>query len=404
MGLMESIHDNMLPVIVSSAVTCVVSYIYLTAVRCPVAQLPVQRVQELATQAGASKDLLLGKVAIVTGSTSGLGQEIAAQLYKLNCTVVIASRSPTKCAATVEQIRAAAPSSRGSLQVLALDTCDLNKVAAFVQQFQREHSKLNFLVNNAGMLYLTNMEKASPESPLRSPQGYDQLFATNFMGHFLLTELLLPLLKATPGGRIVNVASSVHLQVFGDALRPPASGEGLPTAARSDIYTTRHWADSYGNSKLAQMLHMAELQALLDSDTSTDLKVVSVCPGFVNTAMVPDRPISRFISRFFFSSEAATLAPLAALLDPTLQGGEWLTNFAMMWTGSLLPYLVFRLCSLVGLRDFFMGIIASPEVILFQNYSYGVHQSHSSPEAQDRNLSGQFYNWCLEETAKYRNE
>ena len=92
------------------------------------------------------------------------------------------------------------------------------------------------------------------------------------MGHFLLTELLLPLLKDTPGARILNIASSVHLQVNGDALRPPDGG-AMPLAARSDVYTTRHWIDSYGNSKLAQLLHMRELQALLDNDSSTDLQV-----------------------------------------------------------------------------------------------------------------------------------
>ena len=99
-----------------------------------------------------------------------------------------------------------------------------------------------------------------------------QAFATNFMGHFLLTELLLPLMRATPHARVVQVASSVHLQVSGEALRPPSSSEA-PLAARSDIFTTRHWMDSYGNSKLAQMLHTRELQAMLDQDDSTDLKV-----------------------------------------------------------------------------------------------------------------------------------
>ena len=93
------------------------------------------------------------------------------------------------------------------------------------------------------------------------------------MGHFLLTELLLPLLKKTPHSRVLNIASSVHLQVNGEALRPPGDGT-QPHAARSDIYTTRHWIDSYGNSKLAQILHMRELQAAIDKDPSTDLKVI----------------------------------------------------------------------------------------------------------------------------------
>lgn len=134
------------------------------------------------------------------------------------------------------------------------------------------------------------------------------------------------------------------------------------------------------------------------------LQVISVCPGFVNTAMVPDRPIARFISRFFFSSEAATLAPLAAMLDPAVRGGEWLTNFSVVWTASMIPSLFFRLCVFLGLRDFFVGSVATPEVVLFQNSSYGVNYSRTSVEAQDKSLSGQFYSWCLAETAKYRKE
>lgn len=104
------------------------------------------------------------------------------------------------------------------------------------------------------------------------------------MGHFLLTELLLPLLKSTPGARVVSVASTVHLQVSGEALRPPLGGHGereqerAPLAARSDVFTTRHWLDSYGNSKLAQVLHMNELQARLDADPATDLKVLPPLP------------------------------------------------------------------------------------------------------------------------------
>jgi hypothetical protein len=99
----------------------------------------------------------------------------------------------------------------------------------------------------------------------------------------------------------VNVSSSVHLQVSGEALRPPRAGtststdddksnnnnssdgsqDGAPAAARSDIFTTRHWMDSYGNSKLAQLLHMSALQARLDGDkprdTGSELKVNTSC-------------------------------------------------------------------------------------------------------------------------------
>lgn len=129
-----------------------------------------------------------------------------------------------------------------------------------------------------------------------------------------------------------------------------------------------------------------------------------MCPGFVSSSMVPDRPLARFISRFFFSCRAATLAPLAALLDPAVQGGQWLTNFRVVWTSPAHPLFrsVTSLCIALGLRDLFMSLLASPQVILFQNSSYDVHCSTTSREAKDRTLSGAFYAWCLQATDKYR--
>ena len=135
-------------------------------------------------------------------------------------------------------------------------------------------------------------------------------------------------------------------------------------------------------------------------------QVVSVCPGFVNSAMVPDRPIARFISRFFFSCRAATLAPITALLDPALQGGEWVTNFQVLWTHPAHP--LFRgmasLLMSLGLRDLWISLLATPQVVLFQNASYGAHCSTSSREARDSGLSSPFYEWCLRETLKYRTD
>lgn len=395
-----------LSVVATTLVAGAFSYVFFKAIKCPAAELDESLVRKLAIQAGDSKsseNLLLGNIAIVTGSTSGIGEAIALQLYQLNCTVIIASRSPTKCAATADKIRSLAPKSKGSLVILPLDICDLDNVATFVTDFKQNYSKLNYLVNNAGMMYVTDMMHASTESPLKSPQGYDLAFATNFMGHFLLTELLLPLLKETPKSRILNVSSSVHFQVSGDALRPPG-GEQMPVAARSDIFTTRHWIDSYGNSKFAQLLHMNALQKMLAQDQSTDLKVVSVCPGFVKSAMVPKGPIAQFISRFFFSCRAAVLTPMHALFDQSLRGGEWLTNFSMIWTSNSFAFFLMSVFVKLGFRDIFVASIATPQVVLFQNCSYGVHNSIMSNEAKNDELIKLFYAWCLKETRNYLNK
>lgn len=127
------------------------------------------------------------------------------------------------------------------------------------------------LYTTIGIVYLPNQPKPTPEAPFRSKQGYDQCFATNYLGHYLLTELLTPMLKATGHARIVFIASSAHLQVGGQSLQ---CHNGTPDAARSDVFTASHWITAYGNSKMAQLLHMKVLNARLQNDAdSNGLKV-----------------------------------------------------------------------------------------------------------------------------------
>jgi NAD(P)-dependent dehydrogenase (short-subunit alcohol dehydrogenase family) len=128
--------------------------------------------------------------------------------------------------------------------------------------------------------------KPSASTPLRSTQGYDLLFASNYLGHFLLTDLLLPLLRATPRARILQVCSNSHYMATERAL-DTAGGRLLPDAARA-LSTAMlqgqqgreqqereqvRWEAAYGLSKLAQVMHAVELQRVLDGDDSTDLKV-----------------------------------------------------------------------------------------------------------------------------------
>ena len=86
---------------------------------------------------------------------------------------------------------------------------------------------------------------------MKSRQGYDMLFATNYLGHYLLTELMLPLLKKTVKSRIVFVSSTSHLQVDGRGLQ--TSGSSVPYAAQCGDYSSKFWITAYANSKLAQL-------------------------------------------------------------------------------------------------------------------------------------------------------
>ena len=117
----------------------------------------------------------------------------------------------------------------------------------------------------------------SASRQLRSKQGYELLFASNYLGHFLLTDLLLPRLRTTPRAKVLQVSSNAHYLASGADLDTrggrlmPVAAQGLPQHASAE--RELRWKAAYGNSKMAQVMHAIELQKLLDADPSTDLKV-----------------------------------------------------------------------------------------------------------------------------------
>jgi NAD(P)-dependent dehydrogenase (short-subunit alcohol dehydrogenase family) len=226
---------------------------------------------------------LLGKVAIVTGSTSGLGREIALNLFRvclfnnvysfssfllqMGATVVLASRTQKKIIETKAELLAACPASKGQLITDGtLDTSDFRSVVEFAKWVRANFKEIEFLVNNAGTIYVPPADTFDPQNPPTSKQGYELAFSTNYLGHFLLTELLLPLLRG-PSSRILHVGSTAHLTVDGSDLRIPPSSDGsaaLPTPkAARPCSTMTDWVRAYGNNKLAMLLHAKELTKVL---------------------------------------------------------------------------------------------------------------------------------------------
>jgi NAD(P)-dependent dehydrogenase (short-subunit alcohol dehydrogenase family) len=122
---------------------------------------------------------------------------------------------------------------------------------------------------------------STKKSPLKSKQGYDLAFATNYLGHFLLTDLLLPTLKRTKQAKILQVSSNSQFMVTGKELdtsggrQPPIAAQVLQPYDHNEWGTeTLAWYKSiYGTTKLAQIMHSIELQKVLDADSTTDLKV-----------------------------------------------------------------------------------------------------------------------------------
>jgi NAD(P)-dependent dehydrogenase (short-subunit alcohol dehydrogenase family) len=150
---------------------------------------------------------LAGKVFIVTGGNSGVGFELVKILYSKGGTVYIACRSPNKIGPELEEIKAAATTTPGQIKTLRLDLADLATIGPCVSAFLNQESRLDVLWNNAGVT------QAAPGTV--TAQGHEVHIGTNSLGHFLLTQLLLPTLIETAGAsprgsvRIVFATSGV---------------------------------------------------------------------------------------------------------------------------------------------------------------------------------------------------
>ncbi|MFC8826013.1 oxidoreductase [Streptomyces sp. NPDC057137] len=201
---------------------------------------------------------LTGRTAIVTGANSGLGIATTAALARAGAHVVLAVRDPVRG-------QAAARTVRGSTEVLRLDLADLSSVREFAGSWD---GPVDLLINNAGVM-------AVPES--RTKDGFETQLGTNHLGHFALTNLLLPHVT----GRVVNVSSGAHR--FSKGIRfdnPNLDGEYTPNRA-------------YSQSKLANLLFTLELQRRL-TDAGSPVRALAAHPGLAATNL-QDHNASRLV-------------------------------------------------------------------------------------------------------------
>ncbi|KAF6136187.1 hypothetical protein GIB67_001596 [Kingdonia uniflora] len=234
---------------------------------------------------------------IVTGATSGIGAETARVLAKRGARLVLPARNMKAAEDTKARIVKEFPDS--DIIVMALDLSSLSSVRSFVKEFDALNIPLNLLINNAG--------KFSHEHAI-SEDGIEMSFATNYIGHFLLTKLLLSKMIETAEvsgihGRIVNVSSSIHSWFSGDVVR---SLEEI-TNKRSPYDPTR----AYALSKLANVLHTKELAERLKRNEA-NVSVNCVHPGIVRTRLTRDR--EGFVTDLFFflASKLLKTIPQAA--------------------------------------------------------------------------------------------
>ncbi len=191
---------------------------------------------------------LKGKTALVTGSTDGLGKELARQLRALGATVIVHGRSPERGAEVVSAIETAG----GNAVFRRADLGSLAETRALADYVLTEHDRLDLVINNAAATGAERRESAD---------GHELAFAVNYLSHFLLTHLLLPRLDASAPARIVNVSS------MGQA---PIDFDDLMMEKRFDA------GDAYRRSKLAQIMFTIDLAKQLDANRVT---VTSVHPA-----------------------------------------------------------------------------------------------------------------------------
>ncbi len=200
-----------------------------------------------------------GRVYIVTGANSGTGLATSRQLVRQGAHVVGACRR-VSAGETAFADFAGLP---GSAEVMKLDLASLDSVRQFAAAFLSKHTRLDGLVNNAGLVTAQGLTE----------DGFEIQFGTNHLGHFLLTELLLDILKASAPARIVCLSSVVH------------AGRGSPAVAIDfeDLqYERRPYSATavYAQSKLANLLHAQELARRLDG---TNVTAYSVHPGWIRS-------------------------------------------------------------------------------------------------------------------------
>ena len=203
----------------------------------------------------------MARIALITGANRGLGFEVARQLALAGHTAVIGARDPRKGDRAAERLR-----DEGlTAEAVTLDVDDIASVRQAASAVGERHGKLDVLVNNAGIL---------PEATGASAEAVDaglfrKTFETNVLGPVTVIEQLLPLLRASDAGRIVNVSTTMGS--LADQLDPSSPYHQLPFPA-------------YRSSKTALNGVTVALSKLL---ADTPIKVNSICPGSVQTDLAP---------------------------------------------------------------------------------------------------------------------
>lgn len=238
-----------------------------------------------------------GRVSIVTGSTSGIGEKTAKVLAQKQSTVVLAVRNVSKGEKVAEEIRADYPDA--AISVMQLDLSNLRSIQEFSSQFLADFDRLDLLINNAGL--------ACPYA--KTDDGFEILMGTNHLGHFALTGHLIETLKKTPDSRVVIVSAGAH------------------KASKIDLddlnWEKREYKNftAYADSKLANLCFGYELKRRLESEGGNPM-VTAAHPGWTTSGL--QRGFVKFLNKFFGQDkDMGALPTLRAAIDENASSGDF---------------------------------------------------------------------------------
>ncbi len=256
---------------------------------------------------------LSGRVAVVTGASSGIGEATAVALSSAGAAVALGARRR-------ERLEALADRLEGPASVHEVDLADEGEARSFIEAAQAEYGALHILVNNAGVMGIPQQ---------RTADGFEMQLGVNHLGHFALTALLLPTVLRSPDARVVSVTSTGrHIGRALDPANPHLIGRYDPWRA-------------YGQSKLANVHFALELDRRFRA-TGIPARSIVVHPGFTYTDL-QERSVretaggwsQRFfraaVRRFGMTPSQGALVLLRAATDPAAVGGALYTP---MWVVS----------------------------------------------------------------------
>jgi protochlorophyllide reductase len=226
-----------------------------------VSRIPGSEVTGAETWSAADIGDLTGRVALVTGANSGIGYETARALAEHGAHVILACRDDEKARRARDKLESELE--RSSLELLHLNLADLVSIRLAAEEVRSTHARLDILVNNAGVMGTPYRQTAD---------GFELQMATNHLGHFALTGLLLDRIVTTARARIVTVSS--HMHRMGHLRTDDVAGAAFHST----------WV-AYGTSKLANLLFTAELDRRLRA-AGLETLAVAAHPGWTRSNLV----------------------------------------------------------------------------------------------------------------------